>query len=293
MAHNSELQGKDKEHAGLPRDPAEWPDNCVKALLDHPNHKIQEWAEREQVRRFHQAPIPPRALEKFDRKGPRMDRGGRTTFQRALSQATAVLTALRMDKEVKARVGQLLQRVPATPLFCGGPEAKEVGAIVRAILDHERLIDLLRKAEKAGRLYPGTADGLAAERRKNNPYVGLAGRIAWELNLASLDPDIRRVWPGRPGAFLWAVLADALADEVRKVSPRRVWPVVTDLLRPFIEAAREPNREVDGPFSADAEHLRQLVDHWKRVICKRVVEGYAEYPWDQHKAELRKEAGLE
>jgi len=143
------------------------------------------------------------------------------------------------------------------------------------------LLQLLQEAEAHSRLLPGTAEALTSASSQLNPFLTLVRQLALALNIPRFDPDLHRFWVGRPKAFAWALLADAIADEVRTVSPYRMWPVVADVLRPLL---------VIAGLCDTSEHLRRLVSHWKWTINERIKKGCTDETWEQDKEILRQQA---
>jgi len=107
-------------------------------------------------------------------------------------------------------------------------------------------------------------------------------RVA-RMRSVELDLKIRR--SGRPSAHDWAVFCDAVAEEVRAARQARVWPVVADLLDPLIVKA-------GSPIQRDAQHLRQLVDRWKRDIRRKVQRRKTNETWKRRIVDFRRQAGL-
>ncbi len=215
-------------------------------LLHHQDPRLRKLAEEERSRRANLR----RGLAGFDRLT------GARDLRRSAAQAKAVLAALPLGDAVKARILRLLRRAPLGRRFRDSEEAPEVAKLVTACLEYPgKLIELLRKAEESGRLPLGTANDLA-EARSVSPFFEKAGRLVRELELERLAPEIRG-YLGRPSAFRWARLADAISTEIKKESPRRVWPLVADVLHPLIEASGDK-------IYTDAGHIRQLVDRLNR-----------------------------
>lgn len=222
-------------------------------LLHHPDPRLRSFATEERSRRANQR----RGLARFDR----VTAAWALRRSPALAQAKAVLATLPLSGAVKRRVSRLLRCVPVGR-FRDGPEAPRVVELCATLLRApEELLNLLRVAEKSRRLPSGIADAFA-EARAASPFFGMAGQLVRELELERLDAEIRG-YRGRPTAARWAKLAKAIAAEIKRESPRKVWALVADLLRPLIEASSDKKMKTDG------NHIRQLVDLANRRSRKR------------------------
>ena len=127
-----------------------------------------------------------------------------------------------------------------------------MGALVTSILGMPGdLVQRVREAEQSGHLPSGTADDLAEARSASGIFFEKVARLGRELGLESLDREIRG-YGGRPSAALWTTLADAIATEIQRESPRRVWPMVEDLLRPLVDVR-------GNTFRCDGPHIRRRV----------------------------------
>jgi len=215
-------------------------------LLHHQDPRVKKLAEDERSRRANLR----RGLARFDR----ITAAWALRHSPALAECKAVLAALPLNDAVKARISRLLRRAPVRR-FRESPEAPEAAKLVREILRaapafHD-LLELLPRAEESQRLPPGTANALAEARTTADGFFGAVARFSWELELERLDPEIRG-YMGRPSAARWTKLEDAIAAEIRLESPRRVWPMVADLLRPLIEASGDK-------IHTDAVHIRHRV----------------------------------
>lgn len=218
-------------------------------LRHHPDRRVRELAEAERSRRANQR----RGLVKFDR----LTAAWRLRQSAALAQAEAVLDELPLSDAAKARISRLLRRAP-TRRFRDSAEAPRVAEICRRLLTGpDELIKLLRQAEESGRLQPGTADSVAAERHgAASGFLGMVGRIVRELGLERLDPKIRG-YLGRPSTFRWTHLVEAIKTEIKRESPGKVWPMVEPLLRPLMEASGDK-------IYTDAAHIQRRAGLAKR-----------------------------
>jgi hypothetical protein len=230
-------------------------------------------------------------LRRFDEHGPILpgpENEGQTKCSLAFREVQKVMEEEQFPKEIKMRIGALLNCLPISWAlsFRGRPEAEEVAELLDSILTRTRLVDLFRQTEKGGGVLPGVADALeAAHLAPTNSYLSVARQIQTGLRLTILSPALRRGRQGRPSSFRAALVADAVADEIRNLGSRRHWPVVSRLFGPFLTLLRP---RING----DPSHLHNLVDNWKRVLAQKVKKGKSSESWKDAKVLLYQEAGL-
>jgi hypothetical protein len=185
----------------------------------------------------------------------------------------------RLPRRARKRITRLLDCAPVRAGIAHRGEAGRAGSLVRRIgADLLRLHKLLINAEAHGQLHGSPSSDVEQAR-------ALVAQAARKSRLVELDPQIRKSWPGRPKAYDWAVLTDAVAEELRATNHARVWPVVADLLDPLIVKA-------GSPIQRDAQHLRQLVDRWKRDIRRKVQIRKTNETWKRRIVDFRRQAGL-
>lgn len=156
-------------------------------------------------------------------------------------------------------------RTPPHAALHASPIGKELAKQLSVVLDLDRIIHLTGLAEREGLLPQGKADRLREMARQHNPYLAELRKLVLDADLAVLDPDIIGVIRGRPNKLRWALMADILAVIVRRRTPDRIWPVVSELLA-------EPLKQGDSALLTDPKHLKQLVDEAKRRFKEKLVD---------------------
>jgi hypothetical protein len=232
------------------------PVGALGQLLHQADSRLRILADAERSRRANLR----RGLAKFDR----ITAAWTLRHSSALAKSKTVLAAFPVSDSVKTRISRLLDRAPIGR-FRDRPEGPKAAQFLREILRAPsacaELLELLRQVEESKRLPPGTTDDLSEARALADGFFRSVARFAIELGLEQLDTEIRG-YQGRPSAGRWAKLATAIAAEIKRESPRRVWPMVVDLLRPLIEASGDK-------ILTDANNIRQLVVSFNRRQRRR------------------------
>src|SRR5215471_8866073 len=98
-------------------------------------------------------------------------------------------------------------------------------------------------------LLPGTSNALKESLQSRNPFLEWIPDFHWELvpALSAFGPSLRPI--GRPSELNTAVVADIIADEIRGVNPKRIWPMVAAILEPFLNAS-------NSKILRDPKHIR-------------------------------------